>query len=522
MMQCRPEPNCIWTLAERVTTVTLAPMPFRRLYANESIRNLMTTLPLDTKHPTDGTLREASAMRKLRRIGSPVLWISSTIMFGFLLVISVAIIWDLPLVALLALPGLALVGIIAAFLIGPHALLAVIPLYLFRNPVMLLAIGQDSMSEGTTGLLRGSLAIPDLLMLVMLVALLVRRPTRRSYLHLLGAVILLGAVSTFLFAHFVASDAPVSTRLAYLRSFLLPVAIFIAGRSAIGTKLKPAFRFIFVQVAAAAILGVIAYVLNTSESWVELGGHYFHFKHGGADNMLPGIWSTTFFGMRFLRFGGTLLDPIAFGYWSLGAVVAAFTLRRWLLGAFFCICIFLSLSKGALLGLVIILLFGFWHLWRRNAPLRLLVLFGALVVAALLPVLSSEGKGSFWVHLEGAQYGLRSAVSSPLGKGLGMGGNWTGIMTGTADLQTGAESGFGVIGYQLGIVGLLVAASFFLWQIWVRGASRGISATTASFSFGLVLALTVLLLLQENALSASAAFPLWWLIGRTTPEHREA
>lgn len=482
----------------------------------------MTILPWQTTHPTDRTRLEASAVRKLHGTGSPVLWVCAAIMFGLLLVMSVAIIRDLPVIMLLALLGLALMGVVAPFLIGSYAMLAVIPLYLFRNPVLLLAIGQDSLSEGTSRLLRGSLAIPDLLILLMLGALFLRRPSRSCYPHLPGTVLLLGAVLTFLFAHFIASDAPVFTRLAYMRSFLLPVAIVMAGRSAVAKEFRPALGFIFAQVAAATILGIIAYLLNTSESWVELGGHYFQFKHGGSENLLPGIWSTTFFGMRFLRFGGTLLDPIAFGYWSLGAVVAAFILRRWLLGALFCIGIFLSLSKGALLGLIIVLLLGFWHLWRGNAPLRLLVLFGTLVVAALLPILSSEGKGSFWVHLEGAQRGVGAAVSSPLGHGLGTGGNWTGITTGTVDLETGSESGFGVIGYQLGIVGLLVVASFFIWQVWLRGGKRLISSPTTSFSLGLVLALAVLLFLQENALSASAAFPLWWLIGRTTPKARES
>lgn len=481
------------------------------------LRNSTGAPATNQEHLAQSSSPGASSQRDSGLLGPPVLWVASAIALGLSTAVTVAIVYVLPFMAVTGIVALLSVGLVAPLLVGPRSMFIVVPLYLFRNPIIMLAIGPDIMHPSTAAVLRMSLAIPDLMILVILGSLLVSQTQPFRLVRLITGLLILAMFIAFISAQFLVSEASLPIRLSYLRSFILPIAIFIGAQWSRDFNVKPELRFLLLQVGLAVVVGAGIYIFNTSGSWVSLGGQYFAFKHGGPDNMLPGIWSTTFFGMRFLRFGGTLLDPIALGYWTLSAVVASIALRRWSLGAFFAVGVFCSLSKGALLGLVIVGLFGFWYLWKGKTPLRLLVLSGAVVVVALLPVLSSEGKGSFWVHFEGAQHGVRAALHTPQGHGLGVGGNWEGIITGTTDLQTGAESGLGVLAFQLGLIGLLSAVGFFTWQVWRRVRRGPLSSPLATFSLGVVVALAVLLAFQENSLSASAAFPLWWLIGRTTP-----
>lgn len=448
-------------------------------------------------------------------------------LFGLGLVQIVSItLWNVPLIALSTI-GIIVVAVAAPVMHPGSYALIVVPLYLFRNVGYLLALAALPTVEASSFALRASLATPDAALLLMLAVHATKsaafRPTRSMLLPALAGAFVL----TLLAIEFVISDAGAAQRLAYLRSFLLPVAIFGAGRMTPARVVAQTYRFIVVGLLASAVLGALLYLFASLEGWSRLGGAYFEFKHGGVSASwgVPGIWQTTFFGYRLPRFGATLLDPIAFGYWSVAATTIAFIQRDRVAAIGFAVLAIVSLSKGAMLGVGLVAVIGLWWSSSRRADLRVLAVGAGVVGATSLIWLLDEGKGSLWVHLEGLLAGVQAAWIQPVGHGLGMGGNWAGILGTTGGLSTGAESGLGVIAYQLGLAGLLATIGFFVWQAWIRMRYEHERRLTG-YSLGLLAAMAVMIAFQENALSASAAFPIWWLLGVSTPrrgrQRREA
>ncbi|MDR2564882.1 MAG: hypothetical protein LBC97_02260 [Bifidobacteriaceae bacterium] len=212
--------------------------------------------------------------------------------------------------------------------------------------------------------------------------------------------------------------------------------------------------------------------------------------------------STPLFGIKIERIGGFLGEPVTAGYIASGTVLAAAMLwfsassspeERSRLGALgvvrFCLVImgagiacFLSGVKMA--PLLLVLGFALYGLgqrpaWRAKvvaaAPAMvalatltyMTVLYRGAVVHAFSDPASLIRGDSSSIHWSGLVLGVRSALSQPLGHHLGEGGNFGRLfdvlnedssapasVIGT--LETGSESGLGVMAYQIGLPGLIL------------------------------------------------------------------
>ena len=388
------------------------------------------------------------------------------------------------------------------------------PLYALRAPLLAISPDLSPITAPSDSLLRATLGIPDILVIVMfavsfVVQFMSKKLRRRDVLLVVFGAFLLSV-------YFIASSAPVEARMAYLRSFLLPPTIFMAGYLS-SVRDKYVYRKIVHISIGVSVIGILFYCIPV-DFWVNNANIFLNYKYGGTTDFgIPGSWITSFLNTRILRLGGTFLDPIAFGYWLAVLFIISFVyLRKSIFTLVFGSLILLTFSKGAMLGAASAVLAARLYSSKRITS-RLLYIGILAMVAVAASLLVHEGKGSFFVHMAGLVGGLGSALSTPLGNGLGAGGNWAGILgddkTHTL-LETGAESALGTIGYQLGMVGIVLFVLFLLWQIQVRFKSD--DQLESALGFGLLVMATIGLIFQENSLSATASFLLWWTLGNTT------
>lgn len=428
-----------------------------------------------------------------------------------------AILGALPIVVASAATSF-LIAILAFWRVGGAALLALIPLYALRYLYLAPMVSDVANATPSTVLmLRAWQTLPDAIAIMLAViaygAARIGRRRRSPMLRWIERFAVLGLFVVAL--SFLMSEAPLSSRLAYTRSFVGPIALIVLGYA---SRVRP--RDLLVYLSASLILsvgiGAIYFAIGSATGWTW-ATPYFEFRHGGYAPSLgyPGIWSTVFFDVRVLRFGGGYLDPISLGYAAAVASILALRHAWWAGVLVFGLVTLATGSKGAWLVLGLgILMFLFSS--SRGATLRSVSALGLIALVAALPLVADQGKGSFRVHLEGLRAGLTATAEQPFGHGLGTGGNWGSILgSGTTNTATGSESAIGAIGFQLGIPGLALTVIGLgsLGLAFVRGVGSRARSAEASLGLALVLPTFAIMLFQENSTSISAAFPIWIVLG---------
>lgn len=182
---------------------------------------------------------------------------------------------------------------------------------------------------------------------------------------------------------------------------------------------------------------------------------------------------------RSFRFLGTILHPISYGYILAACAIVAFSLG---MGQWLCVVLPLLVMigvKGAnLLFACSLLLWLGWYLTRsRNF---LLVSGFAMMVGYVTFGLSFGLERGDW-HVIGFMGGVRGFLANPIGRGLGVGGNFSplGMQHVRWDLfqHVGAdfalESAVGVLLFQMGIAAIAVFAviAYLLKEAPLGGAS---------------------------------------------------
>lgn len=320
---------------------------------------------------------------------------------------------------------------------------------------------------------------------------------------------------------------------AYVRNFGLPLALLVAAfaarRAITAAQLAP-----FVYRLAATVIGYLA-LGNAIESLVGSSRWRSWLNADELDSVSALSQTTPFFGIKISRVGGFLLEPITTGYLVTGAVIAA--------GVAFAACsaerpdrsvhagrltpilsrvlhpavvmvlgvavIISAGTKSSLLALVVAAMVFALTGWLGRLRAHVIAPLGwvlslASVVAYMVTVkpdvlkyglshpLRLIGGDSTTFHWAGLVLGVRESVSPPWGHGLGDGGNfyynfhpdepkYPGLWLGK-----GAESGIGVLAYQLGIVGLVLflGAVAMLAQRWGAGAAVLLTAWSSGAFFG--------------------------------------
>lgn len=203
--------------------------------------------------------------------------------------------------------------------------------------------------------------------------------------------------------------------------------------------------------------------------WIRLDIGYLWEKKG----MSVATWglppnfvsSEKFFGEYVRRMVATFADPV-----NLGTFLAAILLISWFMKNRKMICftligIFLTVSKGALLSILILVVVICIYKIKSKKVKGMIILSSFMTGVLFLIYAHLFSSGSVFLHISGFFNALVSLVKRPFGYGLGNIGVLSDVL-GQSKNQTITESGFGAIVGQIGIVGLLAFGILFIYLIY--------------------------------------------------------
>lgn len=288
--------------------------------------------------------------------------------------------------------------------------------------------------------------------------------------HSLVAWLFLGYV---LISMMQGAQVPVVAQGYLLNSFLPLALVFLLLLGHLNSAAPPSptlpLRLVGLWLLAALPLGfLVSHYLVPSDVIVaqQLAKGY-----GDIDG-LPRNWWTWLGGERFLRMTGSAEDPIFYGYLLAFVGFLLLVRRRWVLALAVMLVLLSTWVKGALLLWVLAAVLWLWLARLRYHGAALVV---PIMLVLLVPYLlaSKLGDTSASVHLQGlllpfSQIPHNSTVENLFGHGIGSSGNLYkahlgGELSYSEWVGGGAESGFGLVLYQTGLVGL----GGLLWLIVV-------------------------------------------------------
>ena len=381
--------------------------------------------------------------------------------------------------------------------------------------LFLAPYGEHSLSSVKTLVSMRPLVVTSLLMLLLLRSI----PAITTKQLFLASVAILALVSSLIL-----SDAPLMKRLAYLLNSFLPLfmglilllislQIIEKTPASLNHILRGNYVYFCLIIVCVCIWYGYAIDLTYDIFRPDLSSAYRAEHRGLIDyGDYPASWKDKISGIEIRRFAGAFFDPIQFGYFCAFASFFAINCRRpifILFGVFFLYALYLSGSKGATSFFLMATFLTIWHRYIRLFywPIATALIGSFLLVSSLL---SSSGK----VHLAGLLGGTLSILNSSVknmlfGYGIGSGGNLSlnesdGSISGDHTwLASGAESGFGVLIFQTGILGVF---SFFLLLLYLfhyLNSSTVLSKNSKSACLSLLVSYFACLLLQENLINSS-------------------
>jgi hypothetical protein len=360
-----------------------------------------------------------------------------------------------------------------------------------------------------------------LALLILRRALGLADPRRQIVVTAIKSVIVLaayGAVTVVLF-HGNATSA-----FASLRNLVTPMLFLLLGIYA-SRQTRPQTYMHYLSIMALLVVLFGLYELRTPNFWQHHDLASLWIKKGLPIN--PGLGTPgNFFTSEIIGTGqarrmvASFADPVNLGTFLLASFFAAWFLRRPITSVVVGVGVILAVSKGALLGILVLLVV--WTRYRAGRfvfGLTLVLTAGIGLVA--FSFFTDNSTGSTTAHVGGLTAALTGLPRHPLGTGLGNAGILGGLFGGTnSDV---VESGFGVVIGQLGLVGLGVYFAFFarLFKAAVRIADTRLRLLTV----GLLAAFVFNAAFNEVALSPNSAAPFFVIVGLVlgrTPEEAEA
>lgn len=313
---------------------------------------------------------------------------------------------------------------------------------------------------------------------------------------------------------------------AYIRNFLTPllyvsIGLLLAGLSGKAIEDWVSLIAAFVVVATPFTLAQLGFP-SQWENLLNIGT--IEAVKGPISSLggLPGLFSVP-------RSAGMVGEGVNAAYAFGTFTLILFSQRRYITAALsFFLCL-LAFGKGGMLLLVAAA--GLYFLVKRIAGTGLkvsarlvvgLAIVGTAIVflAYVVPDRDPFDRGAFntassaEVHILGLKYGLDGLRYQLLGHGVGIGGNFSDIASGSTLspetwIRSGSESAVGVVSFQLGVLGLSSMLLFFFFA--ARGIKEREAAAEASLeknyciaAGALLVALFGLLFIQENVLSPQA------------------
>lgn len=336
-----------------------------------------------------------------------------------------------------------------------------------------------------------------------------KQSTKTSQYHKLVTFGIVGLI--YLAGVLVISHQPIMSRFAYLRNFSSPMLFVISGfllienESQLNTIVSAVRKIGFIS----AVIGLLVFAFAGFGFWFHLMHLNIVFDSKGlimnSINSYPGEWYSGILGYNGLRLASVMFDPVNYSY----ILTVTFLLeimqfkKNPSLGmlriSILLVTEFLTIGKGGWLCLVVALFYVF--LTRISVkPSKAIVASFIVGIGSILWYYKS-GTGTVEApHLAGLVSGFTGMLRRPLGHGIGAGGNFGQLFGGVSLsnwLSSGAESSFGDISFQLGVLGVLVIYGF--WFVLILTAARQ-TQKISIYLTGALIGLFIASFMQENSL----------------------
>ena len=321
-------------------------------------------------------------------------------------------------------------------------------------------------------------------------------------LLIIAALSLLAGRSTVSFASVIAA----------LRNFVAPFLFLFAGLVfAKRASLKTLRRMIYVCAWIVILFGLYEAIIDRGV-WTKLGISVLWPLKGirvGYDGLPLNFHSSEYIGgMQVLRMSSTFADPVNLGAFLFFVFVVAFEDKRRILSILLLVCCVLTISKAALLGLLIYAVVKSL-LYKRNRIIGIVAIVGALAAGVGFVLYSfSHSTNSLGLHLQGFFGSFAVLRTHPFGTGIGSSGTLSVTLLGDSYVSGGtSESGLGIIVVQLGLFGFLLYVFFFLCLFfWRRKVNMALYLT-------LLFAIVANIAFNEVALSPNSCGPYFLMMG---------
>lgn len=428
-------------------------------------------------------------------------------------------------VSFLAFPWLALVALVSFFLAPPLALCLLLFALFFQNSFIALFqpllqnSQQFSILQGSSFLLASLMALCSAIFF-----LKNHEKLPATALKLFQfSWLLIGIV--MLYAFLGAMNATPMSALTYVRLYLIGPFLLVIGL-VFGFVVPTPFLISVLRIITALLVfwGICEFTLTTELYGFFHVADYLNFKFANRHDATlfssvseaidastrPFLNITGAFDHSFmmLRLNGPNLHPISYAYSLAACALFGFIFRLPVLACLASLFTFLVGAKGP--ALMLVLTFGLALFYRLFPARKLLapLLLGAVFFYLAFGI--SYGLYTRDYHVIGFLGGVQGFLANPIGRGIGVGGNLSGLGFQETDWQAfqnfGAsfarESAVGVMLYQIGLASLVFA--LFCGRFWkatwqaafIPSAHPRLIALPLAFVF-----LAVNAVFQEEALS---------------------
>lgn len=196
--------------------------------------------------------------------------------------------------------------------------------------------------------------------------------------------------------------------------------------------------------------------LHITDLWTKKG-----IKVQASSGLPTNFYSSeTINGHRIRRMVSTFADPVNLGTFLFAAFCISWHQRKKIISVLLVICIFLTVSKGAWLGLLIFFCVYAYKKFSRSI-FTFTVIFAGLIGAIFLIYAARTSAASVFLHMSGLVSAFKSVIRHPLGNGIGSLGVLAKQFSQYSANSDITETGLGLIIGQLGFAGLIIYVLFF-------------------------------------------------------------
>jgi hypothetical protein len=266
-----------------------------------------------------------------------------------------------------------------------------------------------------------------------------------------------------------------------------------------------AFCVVVVGFFDVASKGAMWNSLNITDLWTKKGIRV------QASGLPTNFYSSeTINGERIRRMASTFADPVNLGAFLFAAFAVAWYRNNKIIGILTFVAILLTVSKGAMLGILILMCVYAYYCLKRSV-FMMIAGFAAFCGIGFLAYAFKTSADSVFLHISGLVAAFRSLLTHPLGSGIGSAGVLARQFSRYSSNMEITETGLGMIIGQLGIVGLILY--LILFKNVIKLGTLVEDKREKTFCLTLSLSIIANILFNEVALSPNSCAIYFVMIG---------